>query len=62
MMSGVPLETCCASKNFGMVNSITELHLIGISAEFPILILFSTPWIQMSFSALSSELLSLLGL
>jgi len=31
MMSGVPLETC--SINFGIINSITKLHLVGISAE-----------------------------
>jgi hypothetical protein len=34
MMSGVPLETCRAFKNFGIVNSITKLHFVGISTEF----------------------------
>jgi len=30
-MSGVPLETC--SINFGIINSITKLHLVVISTE-----------------------------
>ena len=34
MMSGVPLETRSAfKKNFGIINSITMLHLVGISTE-----------------------------
>jgi hypothetical protein len=34
IMSGVPLETCSAfKKNFGIINSITNLHLVGISTE-----------------------------
>jgi len=32
-MSGVPLETCLAFSNFGIINSITKLHLVGISTE-----------------------------
>jgi len=32
-MSDVPLETCSAFKNFGIINSITKLHLVGISNE-----------------------------
>jgi len=34
MMSGVPLETCETSINFGIINSITKLHLVGISTEY----------------------------
>ena len=33
MMSGVPLETCSAFNNFGIINSIRKLHLVGISTE-----------------------------
>jgi hypothetical protein len=33
MMSGVPLEKRWAFKNFGIINSITKLHLVGISTE-----------------------------
>jgi hypothetical protein len=33
MMSGVPLETCWAFKIFEIINSITKLHLVGISTE-----------------------------
>jgi hypothetical protein len=29
MMSGVPLETCWAFLNGGIINSITRLHLVG---------------------------------
>jgi len=34
MMSDVPLETCRAFKNFGIINSITKLHIVGNSIEF----------------------------
>jgi hypothetical protein len=33
MMSGVPLETCWAFNKLAIINSITKLHLIGISTE-----------------------------
>jgi len=33
MMSGVPLEKVETSVNFGIKNSITSLHLVGISSE-----------------------------
>jgi hypothetical protein len=28
MMSGVPLETCWTFKIFGIINSITKLHVV----------------------------------
>jgi hypothetical protein len=33
MMSGVPLETVGPLINFGIINSITKLHLVGIFTE-----------------------------
>jgi len=33
MMIGVPLETCRAFNKLGIINSITKLHLVGISTE-----------------------------
>jgi hypothetical protein len=47
MTSGMPLETCWALINFGIINSIIRLHLVGYFYWF--VLRFSNPWILCKF-------------